>query len=87
MKATPAVPAEMVGFLKNMIRVGMAIGFWMGLAAVALNGMTVACVFGGFLGLACVLLVAQDARQAWKRHRLASDFAAVDLLTGHEEAP
>jgi predicted MFS family arabinose efflux permease len=57
------------GFLKNLVRFGMVVGFWLGVAAVATSGVATACVFGGLLTAFSAVLFAWDVRRAWKEHR------------------
>lgn len=60
----------MSGFEETLTRVGMAIGFWVGLGVTALApNLGQACVCGGLCTALTIVLAARDARKARSRYR------------------
>lgn len=56
------------GFLNNLMRAGMVIGFWVGVTITVLVNVTVACLVGGVVTVVTSALVVWDAHKAWKEY-------------------
>jgi hypothetical protein len=62
----PVHVATRRGFLINLIRVGMVLGFWAAVLSYALAGLAVACALGVWLSVVFAVLVVWDVRKARK---------------------